>query len=139
MKKYLFLAICLFVSTSVKVNAQKKSNKVSEQYFNATKWRNIGPHRGGRSAAVTGVPGKANLFYMGSTGGGVWKTSDAGNTWSNISDGFFGGSVGSVAVSDSDHNVIYVGMGEKTIRGNVSSGDGIWKSENAGKHGNILV
>ncbi|CAI8160632.1 MAG: Uncharacterised protein [Polaribacter sp. SA4-10] len=133
MKKYLFLAICLFVSTSVKVNAQKKSNKVSEQYFNATKWRNIGPHRGGRSAAVTGVPGKANLFYMGSTGGGVWKTSDAGNTWSNISDGFFGGSVGSVAVSDSDHNVIYVGMGEKTIRGNVSSGDGIWKSENAGK------
>jgi photosystem II stability/assembly factor-like uncharacterized protein len=133
MKKYLFLAVCLFISTNVKVNAQKKSNKVSEEYFNATKWRNIGPHRGGRSAAVTGVSGKANLFYMGATGGGVWKTTDAGNTWVNISDGFFGGSVGAVAVSESDNNVIYVGMGEKTVRGNVSSGDGIWKSVNAGK------
>ena len=70
---------------------------------------------------------------MGSTGGGVWKTTDAGNTWQNISDGFFGGSVGAVAVSESDNNVIYVGNGEKTVRGNVSSGDGIWKSVNAGK------
>ncbi len=96
-------------------------------------WRNIGPFRGGRSAAVTGVKGKANLFYMGSTGGGVWKTTDAGNTWQNISDGFFGGSVGSIAVSEWDNNVIYVGNGEVTVRGNVSSGDGIWKSVDAGK------
>ena len=78
-------------------------------------------------------PGKANLFYMGSTGGGVWKTTDAGNSWSNISDGFFGGSVGAVAVSEWDNNVIYVGNGEKTVRGNVSSGDGIWKTVDAGK------
>jgi len=133
MKNLLFLAICVFLSANVKVNAQKKSTKVSEEYFSAIKWRNIGPFRGGRSATVTGVSNKANLFYMGSTGGGVWKTIDAGNTWQNISDGFFGGSVGSVAVSNSDNNVIYVGMGEKTVRGNVSSGDGIWKSENAGK------
>ena len=133
MKKLFFLAICVFLATNAKVNAQKKSTKVSDEYFSALKWRNIGPFRGGRSAAVTGVSGKANLFYMGSTGGGVWKTTDAGGTWQNISDGFFGGSVGAVAVSKSDNNVIYVGMGEKTVRGNVSSGDGIWKSENAGK------
>ncbi|MHB0754783.1 WD40/YVTN/BNR-like repeat-containing protein [Polaribacter sp. M15] len=133
MKKLFFLAICIFFSANAKVNAQKKSTKVSDEYFSAIKWRNIGPFRGGRSAAVTGVAGKANLFYMGATGGGVWKTTDAGNTWQNISDGFFGGSVGAVAVSESDNNVMYVGMGEKTVRGNVSSGDGIWKSVNAGK------
>ena len=133
MKKYLFLAIGLFFLSNAKVNAQKNSTKFSEEYFSAIKWRNIGPFRGGRSAAVTGVSGKANLFYMGSTGGGVWKTNDAGNSWQNISDGFFGGSVGAVAVSESDNNVLYAGMGEKTVRGNVSSGDGIWKSENAGK------
>ena len=133
MKKIYFLVICLFISANVKVNAQKKSTKVSDEYFSAVKWRNIGPFRGGRSAAVTGVSGKANLFYMGSTGGGVWKTTDAGNTWQNISDGFFGGSVGAIAVSESDNNVMYAGMGEKTVRGNVSSGDGIWKTENAGK------
>ena len=133
MKKYIFLSICLFLLTNVKVTAQKNGDKVSEAYFSATKWRNIGPFRGGRSGAVTGVTGKANLFYFGSTGGGIWKTTDAGNSWSNISDGFFGGSVGSIAISESDNNVIYVGNGEKTVRGNVSSGDGIWKSENAGK------
>jgi len=133
MKKYFFLAICAFLSANAKVTAQKKLTKVSNEYFNAVKYRNIGPFRGGRSAAVTGVSGKANLFYMGATGGGVWKTTDAGNTWQNISDGFFGGSVGAVAVAESDNNVLYVVMGEKTVRGNVSSGDGIWKSENAGK------
>jgi photosystem II stability/assembly factor-like uncharacterized protein len=138
MKKYLFLAIGLFFLSNAKVNAQNNSTKFSEEYFSAVEWRNIGPFRGGRSAAVTGVSGKANLFYMGSTGGGVWKTNDAGNTWQNISDGFFGGSVGAVAVSESDNNVIYVGMGEKTVRGNVSSGDGIWKSENAGKTWNHM-
>jgi photosystem II stability/assembly factor-like uncharacterized protein len=133
MRQYLFLAICALLSANVKVNAQKNATKVSNEYFSAVAWRNIGPFRGGRSAAVTGVSNKPTLFYMGATGGGVWKTTDAGNTWQNISDGFFGGSVGSVAVSKSDNNVIYVGMGEKTVRGNVSSGDGIWKSTNAGK------
>ena len=133
MKKFIFLSVCIFLSASFKVTAQKNVTKVSEQYFNATKWRNIGPFRGGRSAAVTGVAGKANLFYFGSTGGGIWRTTDAGNTYENISDGFFGGSVGSIAVAESDNNVIYVGNGEKTVRGNVSSGDGIWKSEDAGK------
>jgi len=133
MKKIILLITCLLLSASYKGNAQKNVTKFSEKYYDAIQWRNIGPFRGGRSAAVTGVPGKANLFYMGSTGGGVWKTTDAGNAWENISDGFFGGSIGSVAISEWDHNVIYVGTGEKTVRGNVASGDGIWKSVDAGK------
>ncbi len=132
MKNTVLLLICLLLF-SHKGNTQKNITKFSEKYYNAVQWRNIGPFRGGRSAAVTGVPGKANLFYMGSAGGGIWKTTDAGNTWKNISDGFFGGSVGSIAVSEWDNNVIYVGNGEKTVRGNVSSGDGIWKSVDAGK------
>ncbi len=140
MKKYIFLVfIITALLSSTIINAQKKNkNKyiptVSYDtiYYNSIKWRNVGPFRGGRSAAVTGVPGKTNLFYFGSTGGGVWKTEDGGSTWNNISDGYFGGSIGAVAVSESDNNVIYVGGGEKTVRGNVSYGYGIWKSENAG-------
>ena len=96
-------------------------------------WREIGPFRGGRSAAVTGVPGVPNLYYMGATGGGVWKTEDGGNTWKNISDGFYGGSIGAIAVSEYDPNVIYVGGGEVTVRGNVASGSGMYKSVDAGK------
>ncbi|MGB3591489.1 MAG: glycosyl hydrolase [Nonlabens sp.] len=105
----------------------------SQALYESQGFRLLGPFRGGRSAAVTGVPGKPNLFYFGATGGGVWKTVNGGRTWSNISDGFFGGSIGAVTVAPSDHNVIYVGGGEKTLRGNVSSGYGIWKSEDAGK------
>jgi photosystem II stability/assembly factor-like uncharacterized protein len=96
-------------------------------------YRLVGPFRGGRSAAVTGVPGKPMLYYMGATGGGVWRTKNGGGSWENISDGFFGGSIGAVTVSDWDNNVIYVGGGEKTIRGNVSHGYGMWKSQDAGK------
>ena len=82
---------------------------------------------------MTGVPGKPNLYYFGATGGGIWKTTDGGRSWENISDGYFGGSMGAITVSKSDPNVIYVGGGEKTVRGNVSSGYGIWKSVDAGK------
>ena len=109
------------------------SQSVNKEAFAPVEWRHIGPFRGGRSATVTGVPGKPQLYYMGATGGGVWKTNDGGQTWENISDGFFGGSIGAVAVAPSDHNVIYVGGGEKTVRGNVSYGYGMWKSEDAGK------
>lgn len=101
--------------------------------YDALTYREIGPFRGGRSAAVTGVPGKPNLFYFGATGGGIWKTEDGGRHWQNISDGYFGGSVGSIAVAKSDPNVLYAGGGEQTVRGNVSSGFGLWKSEDAGK------
>ncbi|MEP7323594.1 MAG: glycosyl hydrolase [Saprospiraceae bacterium] len=100
--------------------------------YNAIQWRSIGPYRGGRSCTITGVPGKPNLYYFGSVGGGVWKTENSGNTWKNVSDGFFGGSIGAVAVSPSDPNVVYVGGGEETVRGNTSFGYGVWKSEDAG-------
>jgi len=101
--------------------------------WKAYAWREIGPYRGGRSAAVAGIPEDRSTYYFGATGGGVWKTSDGGRTWQNVSDGFFGGSIGAVAVSAWDHNVVYAGGGEVTLRGNVSPGDGMWKSSDAGK------
>ena len=109
------------------------SQTFDEKLYDALDYRLLGPFRGGRSAAVTGVPGKPNLFYFGATGGGVWETKNGGRTWKNLSDGFFGGSVGAIEVSTDDPNVIYVGGGETTVRGNVSSGYGVWKTENAGK------
>ncbi len=112
---------------------QTSAQNYDEKLYDALEYRLIGPFRGGRSAAVTGVPHKPNLFYFGAAGGGVWKTENGGRSWENISDGYFGGSIGAIEVAKSDHNVIYVGGGEKTVRGNVSSGYGIWKSEDAGK------
>ena len=109
------------------------SQTYDEELFNAQEYRLLGPFRGGRSAAVTGVQDKPNLFYFGATGGGVWKTVDGGRHWENISDGFFGGSIGSIVVCKDDPNVIYVGGGETTVRGNVSSGYGVWKTVDAGK------
>ncbi len=133
----LFALVIFLVPMGSSAQKRKKSNGVEigypQELYSSMEYRSIGPHRGGRSAAVTGVPGEPNLFYFGAAGGGVWKTLDGGRTWSNISDGFFGGSIGAVEVAKSDPNVIYVGGGEKTLRGNVSSGYGIWKSENGGK------
>ncbi len=96
-------------------------------------YRELGPFRGGRSAAVAGDPSDPMRFYFGATGGGVWQTDNGGQTWRNISDKFFGGSIGAVAVSPSDVNILYVGGGEVTVRGNVSHGDGMWKSDDRGK------
>ena len=137
--KFFSLSLCVTLLFSFETVAQRKNksqkNKVSydQSLYSSLKFREIGPFRGGRSCAVTGVDGNPNLFYFGSTGGGVWKTTDGGKTYKNISDGYFGGSIGAVAVSKSDPNVIYVGGGEVTVRGNVSSGYGIWKSEDAGE------
>ncbi len=98
------------------------------------KWRCIGPYRGGRVTAVAGVPDQPLLFYLGATGGGVWKTEDGGLSWIPISDGYFKtGSVGAIAVAESDTSVIYVGMGECSIRNGISYGDGVYKSQDSGK------
>lgn len=101
--------------------------------LNAMQYRCIGPYRGGRSCAVVGVNDQRNVFYMGATGGGVFKTTDGGSNWKNVSDGYFGGSIGAIAISNTDKDVIYVGQGEQTVRGNVSEGFGMWKSTDAGR------
>ena len=107
---------------------------VNPELYKGLEFRSIGPYRGGRVTAGTGVSGEPFTFYMGSTGGGVWKTEDAGNSWANISDEFFKvGSIGAVAVAESDPNVIYVGTGSNAPRGNISPGNGIYKSTDAGK------
>ncbi|QGY42410.1 glycosyl hydrolase [Maribellus comscasis] len=116
----------------------KKNEKTVEALpdtsaYSNLKYRNIGPFRGGRSAAVCGVTNNPDVYYFGATGGGVWKTEDAGQNWKNISDGYFGGTVGAVTVAPSNDNIIYVGGGEVTVRGNVSHGYGIWKSMDAGE------
>src|SRR5690606_20188855 len=97
-------------------------------------WRNIGPHRGGRVVAVAGHPTEKGTFYFGGVGGGVWKTTNAGSHWTNITDGYLTTSaIGAIALAPSDPNVIYVGTGEATIRGNVSHGDGVYRSTDGGQ------
>ena len=137
MLKNIFL-LTGFILTSLCAPAQSKKDTLSNDlntYFKPVKWRNIGPFRGGRSNTATGVVGNIYTYYMGTTGGGLWKTEDMGNNWANISDGFFKtGSVGAVAVAESDPNVVYVGMGEHAIRGVMTHhGDGVYKSTDAGK------
>ena len=138
MKKTFFIYLILLFNFnnelfSQRGNSNKKQLSYNENLYNSIDYRLIGPFRGGRAGTVSGVVGDNNTYYMGTAGGGVWKTTDAGNTWKSISDGYFGGSIGSIAVSESDPNVIYVGEGEQTLRGNVSSGKGAWKSMDAGE------
>jgi photosystem II stability/assembly factor-like uncharacterized protein len=129
----LILSLLPIVAAGQKRKKTSNTNTYPEALYSSMEYRLVGPFRGGRSAAVTGVPGQPNLFYFGATGGGVWRTLNGGRSWENISDGYFGGSIGAVEVAQSDPNVLYVGGGEKTVRGNVSSGYGVWKSEDAGK------
>lgn len=137
----LFLAI-LFLLASFDTNAQRSRRRSSSppppsfqvDKFQALQWRTIGPFRGGRSVAVVGHPSDPLTYFFGSTGGGVWKTTDAGISWANISDrDFKSGSVGAIAVAPSDPNVLYVGMGEHAVRGVMTShGDGVYKSTDGG-------
>ena len=122
--------LCLIFASTVSYSDEIDRSEFPDN-LKAMEWREVGPYRGGRSAAVAGIPNDRNTYYFGSTGGGVWKTQNAGQSWRNVSDGYYGGSIGAVAVSAWDPNVVYVGGGEKTVRGNVSPGDGMWRSTDA--------
>jgi photosystem II stability/assembly factor-like uncharacterized protein len=108
---------------------------INKTLYESMKYRNIGPFRGGRVTTVEGLPNDIFTYYMGATGGGVWKTTDGGETWNNISDGYFNTTgIGDITVAPSDHNIVYVGTGESPIRGvKTSHGDGVYKSIDAGK------
>lgn len=135
MKKIILLYVTVFtILTSL---AQKKQhtllNNDDSVLLVKTKYRLVGPFRGGRSGAVTGDTKYKNTFYFGATGGGVWKTLDGGSNWKNISDKFFGGSIGSITTAPGDNTILYVGEGENTLRGNVSEGFGIWRTDDGGR------
>ncbi len=124
--KQILTSLFLFVTTCILAQ--------DSTLFSKVKYRSIGPYRGGRSAAVCGSYKYKNTFYMGATGGGVWKTMDGGSNWKNISDKYFGGTIGAVAVAPTDETILYVGEGENTMRGNVSEGiGGMWRTDNGGK------
>lgn len=124
------ITLCIFLFAIISAFAQ-----TAKDYFEPMKFRSIGPFRGGRSVTATGVIGDPLTYYMGTTGGGLWKTTDAGQYWENISDGYFKtGSVGAIAVAPSNPNILYCGMGEHAPRGVMTSyGDGVYKSTDAGK------
>ena len=136
--KYIFIILPLIFSfygeSSDDFSRKKDKILVDSIIFEVGNWRDIGPFRGGRSTASTGITDDDQVYYMGTTGGGLWKTEDAGISWQNISDGFFNtSSVGAVAVSESDNNIVLVGMGESPVRGVMtSSGDGVYKSVDGG-------
>ena len=146
MRKNLLL-LCTTITLLVSVSAQKKSKDKTEApaamvkeenkdsvFFSKVKYRLVGPFRGGRSAAATGSYKNKNTFYFGATGGGVWKTNDGGSNWKNITDKYFGGTIGAVAVAPSDESILYVGEGENSLRGNVAEGlGGMWRSDDGGK------
>jgi photosystem II stability/assembly factor-like uncharacterized protein len=131
------LALVLLCAAALNLSAQATPPAADDlnTFFKPVKWRSIGPFRGGRSVASTGVVGDPKTYYMGTTGGGLWKTGDMGISWRNVSDGYFKtGSVGAVAVAESDPNVVYVGMGEHAVRGVMTHhGDGVYRSTDAGK------
>jgi photosystem II stability/assembly factor-like uncharacterized protein len=130
------LAVLTFFSLAdtryARLDAQQPA--IDPALLNAYRWRSIGPDRGGRSIAVSGVKGRPREAYFGAVGGGLWKTTDAGNNWAPVTDGqITSSSVGAVAVSDSNPDIVWIGMGESCIRGNIMPGDGVYKSTDAGK------
>ncbi len=131
----LFLALACTLTPLTMDRAEAAGGAdLDEALMQALEWRGIGPYRGGRVTAVAGVDDDPFVYYLGATGGGVWKTTDGGIDWKPVTDGQVGtGSVGAVAVAQSDPNVVYVGMGESCVRGNVSHGDGVYRSTDAGK------
>ena len=131
-----FLSIIIASAFAVQISsaqAQSVTPRFDDKFFQELRWRAIGPHRGGRALAVTGVRGQPELFYFGSVDGGVWRSNDAGRTWNPIFDSQSIGSIGAIAVAPSNPEVIYVGSGEADMRSNIADGDGMYKSTDAGK------
>ncbi|MGB9254624.1 MAG: glycoside hydrolase, partial [Candidatus Korobacteraceae bacterium] len=131
LKKQVLIALsfAIFVVTNLTpLSAQQLDTSILKEM----KWRNVGPFRGGRTRAVCGVPSQPNVFYIGVVNGGVWKTTDYGRTWQPLFDQQPTGSIGAVAVAPSDPNIVYVGSGEGLHRPDLSVGDGIYKSTDAG-------
>src|SRR3984957_12805730 len=124
-------ALLLPVLGRVQTSSQPRANP--ESVYGALRWRMIGPFRGGRTVAATGVPGQPNVFYVGVNNGGVWKTTDAGRTWKPIFDDQPTGSIGALAVAPSNPDILYVGSGEGLQRPDLSTGDGVYKSIDGGK------
>ena len=133
MQRFLHTGLLLSLITSASLEPLN-SQTVDSLAFKDLQYRMVGPFRGGRSSAATGFLSDMDRWLMGTTGGGVWETTDNGISWKNISDGFFGGAIGAVRVDDSDPNVIYGGQGSVDIRGNTSTGRGMWKSMDAGRN-----
>src|ERR1700694_3631419 len=137
--RYLLAALLCFMTTYAVAQTRmtEQTNVViNPDLYQDLRWRSVGPHRGGRSTAAAGVRTQPNVFYMGATGGGVWKSENYGLTWMPISDGQIPtGSIGAIDVSDSNPNVIYVGTGSEAIRSNVILGRGVFKSNDAGRTG----
>ena len=123
------LTLCTFAAATLAAAATYEAS-----VFGALQWRSIGPLRGGRSIACAGSPSRPNEYYFGATGGGLWKTTDGGTTWRPVTDGqIHSSSVGAVAVSESNPDIVYLGMGETELRGNIMQGDGVYKSTDAGR------
>jgi photosystem II stability/assembly factor-like uncharacterized protein len=128
-RKWILFGLIATLASGVTADAQQYDQKL----YSEMRWRCIGPFRGGRTVAITGVPHQPNVFYMAAVNGGVWKTTDSGNTWNPIFDDQPTGSVGAIAVAPSDPNILYVGSGEGLQRPDLSTGDGVYKSTDAGK------
>src|SRR6267142_2419913 len=137
--KFFLLFVCLtalFVEAPIVIAQRGRGAEqpASAGAFGALRWRSLGPARGGRSLAVSGSVARPNEYYMGATGGGLWKTTDGGTTWRPVRDGLIhSSSVGAVAIAASNPDIVYIGTGEADIRGNIIQGDGAYKSADAGK------
>src|SRR5471032_3112982 len=132
--KHFVVAILLIVPTLTIAQRAADEPKPAPWPFGSLSWRSLGPARGGRSIAVAGSNARPYEYYMGATGGGLWKTIDAGTTWKPVTDGqIHYSSVGAVAVSASNPDIVYIGTGEADIRGNIIQGGGAYKSIDAGK------
>jgi len=123
-----------FASSYPTAGEPPEKSAIDESLYSGMKWRLVGPFRGGRALAVQGVAGEPNVYYFGAVAGGVWKTTDGGQTWAPLFQKEAVSSIGDIGVAQSDHNVIYVGTGEAAIRGDITFGDGVYKSIDGGKN-----